>query len=121
MLSPGSALPTIGASGAIAGVLGAYTVCWPRARVLTLVPIFYFIRIIELPALVVLGFWFLIQLLQGAASLGIPFDHGGTAYWAHVGGFAAGVVLIRLLPGGEQGRPPHHRQRNTRPWDGYYR
>ena len=88
----------MGASGAIAGVLGAYAVCWPKARVLTIVPIFYFISFIEVPALFVLGFWFVLQLLQGAASLGVQFAHGGVAYGAHVGGFVVGALLIGLLP-----------------------
>jgi len=111
VLSPGSKLPTIGASGAIAGVLGAYAVCWPRARILTIVPIFYFIHFVELPALLVLGFWFLIQFVQGAASLGVAFDHGGVAYWAHVGGFVAGVLLIKLLPG------QRYKRRREQQWD----
>ncbi|MFO8008394.1 MAG: rhomboid family intramembrane serine protease, partial [Candidatus Brocadiia bacterium] len=81
-----------------AGVLGAYAVCWPRARVLTLVPIFYLIHFVELPALVVLGMWFLVQFLQGAASLGVQFAHGGVAYWAHIGGFVAGVALVKVWP-----------------------
>ncbi|MCK4374287.1 MAG: rhomboid family intramembrane serine protease [Candidatus Brocadiae bacterium] len=98
VLDPNSPVPIIGASGAIAGVLGAYVVCWPRARVLTLVPFFYFIHFVHLPAYFVLGFWFLIQFFQGAASLGVQFTHG-VAYWAHVGGFAAGAVLMYLLPG----------------------
>ncbi len=97
-LSPASKLPTVGASGAIAGVLGAYAVTWPKARVLTIIPIFYFIHFAELPALIVLGFWFVIQLLMGTASLGVAFDHGGTAYWAHIGGFVTGALLALLLP-----------------------
>lgn len=113
-LAPGSELPTIGASGAIAGVLGAYAVCWPRARVVTLVPILYFIHLIELPALLVLGFWFLVQLLQGAASLGVQFSHGGVAYGAHVGGFVVGAALIKLLP---RRKPPGRQgRRGGRPW-----
>jgi len=97
VLSPGVALPTIGASGAVAGVLGAYVVCWPRARIVTLIPLFLFFYVVELPAAFVLGFWFLMQLLQGAASLGVRFAHGGVAYGAHVGGFVVGMLLIRLL------------------------
>ncbi len=96
-LYPHSKVPTLGASGAIAGILGAYVVRWPGARILTLLILFIFIRIIELPALLVLGFWFLIQFYQGAASLGVHFSHG-VAYWAHVGGFVTGAVLMTILP-----------------------
>ena len=104
IISPGSPVPMIGASGAIGGVLGAYIVCWPRARVLTLVPFFYFIHLLELPALLVLGLWFVFQFLGGAASLGAA-PGGGVAHWAHIGGFLAGVVLIKLLPARRGGRP----------------
>jgi len=98
VLGPGVDMPTIGASGAVAGVLGAYVVCWPRARVLTLLPVFLFFRFVELPAVVVLGFWVLIQFLQGAASLGVQVAHGGVAYGAHVGGFVIGALLVNVLP-----------------------
>jgi len=97
--APGSTVPMIGASGAIAGVLGAYMVSYPYARVTTLVPLFMFITFVELPALLVLGFWFVIQLLNGTASLGAEFSGaaGGVAWWAHIGGFVAGIVLVLLL------------------------
>jgi len=98
VLNPSSQLPVIGASGAIAGVLGAYIVCWPHARVVTLLPMLYFITFVELPAVIVLGFWFVVQLFGGTISLGAEFAHGGVAYWAHVGGFVAGVFAIRVLP-----------------------
>ena len=87
----GSAVPAIGASGAISGVLGAYLVMFPKARVLTLIPLGYFIRIAELPALAVLGMWFVIQLFSGTLSLGGA--GGGVAWWAHIGGFVAGMAL----------------------------
>jgi membrane associated rhomboid family serine protease len=96
VLDPDSTVPIVGASGAIAGVLGAYAVRWPHARVLTLVPLFVIFTFIELPALIVLGMWFLLQFLQGAASIGVQFTHG-VAYWAHVGGFVAGAALIYPL------------------------
>ncbi|MGD2174299.1 MAG: rhomboid family intramembrane serine protease [Candidatus Brocadiaceae bacterium] len=98
VLRPHSGIPTIGASGAIAGALGAYAACWPRARILTLVPVFFFLHFIELPAVFVLGMWFLVQFLQGTASLGVTFAHGGVAYWAHVGGFLAGLILVKVWP-----------------------
>jgi len=96
-LSPGSVMPTVGASGAIAGVLGAYLVTYPRSRVLTFVPVFFLPWFVEIPAVVYLVFWFLMQLLEGIGSLGMPVETGGVAVWAHVGGFVAGVVLVKLL------------------------
>jgi membrane associated rhomboid family serine protease len=95
LLEPSSAVPTVGASGAIAGVLGGYAVLFPKARVLTLVPLGFFLQLMELPALVVLGLWFAIQALSGIFSLG--WQGGGIAWWAHVGGFLAGVILVRLF------------------------
>ena len=94
-LDPSSALPTVGASGAIAGVLGGYAVLYPKARVLTLVPLGFILQLMELPALVVLGLWFAIQAVSGLFSLG--WQGGGIAWWAHVGGFLAGVLAIRLF------------------------
>ncbi len=94
-----SAIPSVGASGAIAGVMGAFFVLYPRARVLTLVP-FFFVFFMWLPAWVVLGYWFIAQFLSGAAN-SISMRGGnasGIAFWAHVGGFIAGVVLIKLFP-----------------------
>jgi membrane associated rhomboid family serine protease len=94
-----SSLPTVGASGAIAGVLGAYLVLYPSARVITLVPIFLFVRIVEIPALVYLGFWFVSQLFNGLFSLAntAVFQSGGVAWWAHIGGFVFGLAIIRLI------------------------
>jgi len=92
-------VPSVGASGAIAGVLGAYVVSYPRARVLTLVPIFIFIQIIEIPAVILLGLWFLLQFFSGAASLATTSaGAGGVAWWAHVGGFVIGIILVGLFP-----------------------
>ncbi len=91
-----STVPTVGASGAIAGVLGAYFLLYPRARVLTLVPIFFYPLFIEIPAFFYLGFWFLTQLLSGGlAETG--GQAGGIAWWAHVGGFVAGLILVRFF------------------------
>ncbi len=96
-----SDLPTVGASGAIAGVLGAYALRYPGARVVTLVPLFFFIRIVALPAWVVLGLWFLLQLLLGIGTLGHT-PTGGIALWAHIGGFAFGWLAMLAVAG----RPP---------------
>ena len=96
-LSPSSSIPTIGASGAIAGVMGAYMVLFPYSRVITLVPILFFFHIIEVPAYFFLAFWFLLQLGSGLASLSVRdtvLAHG-VAWWAHIGGFAAGLVVAR--------------------------
>lgn len=93
---PHSLVPTIGASGAIAGVMGAYFLLYPRARVLSLVPIFIFLQIIELPAYLFLGVWLVIQFLQGTAAI-TQHAGGGVAWWAHIGGFlVGGVVLVAL-------------------------
>ena len=100
-LTPGSSVPVLGASGAIAGVLGAYIFLFPRARVVTLVPIFFFISLIEVPAIIFLGFWFFSQLFSGLASIGAQAAQG-VAWWAHIGGFAVGLVLCSLF----SRRPP---------------
>ena len=92
--SPGSAMPAIGASGAIAGVMGAYYVMFPRAKILTVIPIFIFPWFIELPAFIFLGWWFLLQLFSGTVTLVIPATGGGVAWWGHIGGFIAGIVLV---------------------------
>jgi membrane associated rhomboid family serine protease len=98
LVSPDSIAPTLGASGAIAAVLGGYLLLYPRARVLTLVFIVFFVTIVEVPAVLLLGFWFLEQLYFGAAGLASPFGGGeGVAYFAHIGGFAFGLLLIRLF------------------------
>ena len=93
----GSNIPTIGASGAVAGVLGGYLVLFPTARVLTLVP-FFFLILANLPAWLILLYWFVIQFFSGAMSLGAGRgEAGGVAWWAHVGGFVLGALLVRLL------------------------
>src|SRR5213078_2510396 len=104
----GSNVPAIGASGAIAGVLGAYLVLYPKQRVTTLIPIFIFIAIREIPAIFLLGFWFVLQLFAGAGSLGVPNADvtGGVAYFAHIGGFLLGMVLIVLMGGLRRPPPP---------------
>ena len=95
-ISPDSTIPMIGASGAISGVLGAYLLLFPRARVLVLFPIWIFWRVFYVPALLLLVFWFGMQLLSGLAVLGADIN-GGVAFWAHVGGFVAGMLLIPIF------------------------
>src|SRR4051794_25338403 len=95
-INPGSTSPTLGASGAIAAVLGGYALLYPRARVLTLIFIIIFVTVIELPALLVLGVWFLLQLLT-AASQPLHGAGGGVAYFAHIGGFVFGLLFIRMF------------------------
>lgn len=93
LVNPLSEVPMVGASGAISGVLGAYLLLYPRAQVETLLLLGYFVRLVRLPALVVLGMWIFTQLLSGLASLGLQAT-GGVAWFAHIGGFAAGVILV---------------------------
>jgi membrane associated rhomboid family serine protease len=92
-MSPSSIVPMVGASGAISGVMGAYVVLYPRVRVHMLIVLFVFITRIAVPAYLMLGYWFLLQLLGGAAAQG----EGGVAFWAHVGGFLAGAILIQVF------------------------
>jgi membrane associated rhomboid family serine protease len=96
--NPSSIITTVGASGAIAGVLGAYLYLYPRNRVKTLVTLGWFWDVVEIPAYYVLGAWFVLQVVNGAVGWG-GLQGGGVAYWAHVGGFVAGVVLILILGG----------------------
>lgn len=107
LFDPNSAIPSVGASGAIAAVLGAYLLMFPTARIVALVPFFFFTQIIELPALLMLGFWFVAQLFSGLGSLAVPSAQaqGGIAYWAHVGGFVFGMVAL-----------PFFRERRRSPW-----
>jgi len=92
--NPSSAVPMVGASGAIGGVMGAYVLLFPQARITTLLFLGFFSRLIEVPAIVMLGYWFVIQILSGAVA---DTGGGGVAFWAHVGGFLAGIVLIHLF------------------------
>lgn len=95
LVNPASSIPAVGASGAISGIMGAYVLLYPRVRVLTWFPPFFFL---SLSAFFLLGYWFLIQLAMGAITLGPEVgEHGGIAVWAHVGGFVAGLVLIKLF------------------------
>jgi membrane associated rhomboid family serine protease len=95
LTAPNSQVPMVGASGAIAGVLGAYMIRFPRAKILTLIFFGFFIRIVAIPALYVLGFWFVLQLLFALPSIGST--SGGVAFFAHVGGFLAGIVLFKVF------------------------
>jgi membrane associated rhomboid family serine protease len=107
--NPYSRVPTVGASGAIAGVMGAYVIKFPRARITTLVPIFVFITTLEIPAVFLLLYWFAIQFFSGVGSIGYSqVSSGGVAWFAHVGGFLAGMLLVSLF--GEK-------QRWTARWD----
>jgi len=105
VFNPHSMVPNVGASGAIAGVLGAYFLLFPHSRVVTLVP-FFFLFTVEIPAFVFLGIWFLMQFLSGAASLGRTAAlGGGIAWWAHIGGFVAGMLLLSLFARRRPARP----------------
>lgn len=107
LLQHNSMVPNVGASGAIAGVLGAYLLLFPRARVVTLLPLFLFFPVVEIPAFFFLGIWFLMQFFSGAATLGrTDALSGGVAWWAHIGGFLAGMLLLRVfLPRNAAKRP----------------
>ena len=106
MLNSNSTVPTVGASGAIAGVMGAYLIKFPRAYIRTLVFIVIFITTIDVPAFVLLLYWFAIQFFSGIGSVGYSAESsGGVAWFAHVGGFLAGMALMMLLPGQQRARP----------------
>jgi membrane associated rhomboid family serine protease len=109
VIDPRSEVPLVGASGAIAAALGAYIVLFPGARILSLVFLGFFYQLLEVPAIVLLGFWFLLQLINGVTALGAATAQGGVAFFAHIGGFALGVVvglLLRVVGAGTaRGRP----------------
>jgi len=102
LVDPSSRVPSIGASGAVAGVLGAYLLLYPQHRINSLIFLGYFVRMVQLPAMLVLGFWIVLQLFTGLASFGVET---GVAYWAHIGGFAAGMALILPVFLGRRQRP----------------
>jgi rhomboid family protein len=104
VIDPHSAVPLVGASGAIAAALGAYIVLFPGARILSLVFLGFFYQLIEVRAVFVLGFWFVLQLVDGIASLGLAGAEGGVAFFAHIGGFMAGVGMGLLIRGSAAGR-----------------
>jgi membrane associated rhomboid family serine protease len=105
-MDPDATVPTVGASGAIAGVLGGYIVLFPRARVVTLIFIIFFVTLVEVPAVYVLGFWFVQQVLFGALDIGASGAEGGIAYFAHIGGFVFGLLAIKLFADGRKQRRP---------------
>jgi membrane associated rhomboid family serine protease len=108
LLDTGATIPTGGASGAVSGVLGAYALLHPRARVLTLIFIIFFVTLVEIPAMIMLGAWFILQFLPAVGQLALPDvsgQSGGVAYFAHVGGFVVGLALIKLLARREQEEP----------------
>jgi membrane associated rhomboid family serine protease len=94
-----SSIPLLGASGAVAGILGCYYVLFPYSKIRTLVFIFFFVTIIDISAPIMLGYWFLLQLISGAVSLPFMNDQGGIAFWAHVTGFIVGVIFANLFKG----------------------
>jgi membrane associated rhomboid family serine protease len=99
IMSPASRVPMIGASGAVSGVLGAYLVLFPHAGILTLLTVGFFVRMVRVPALIVLGLWIVVQVINGTVSYSMASGggEGGVAWFAHVGGFAAGLILLFLL------------------------
>jgi membrane associated rhomboid family serine protease len=111
MFEPDSGIPMVGASGAISGVMGAYLLLYPRVRVFTIVPLGFFITNIALPAWTMLLYWAFLQIVGGFARIGA--EGGGTAFWAHVGGFVAGFVLIKLFE--RRDRVASHTSRHWRP------
>jgi membrane associated rhomboid family serine protease len=107
-LNPNSAVPALGASGAIAGVMGCYVRMFPFARIVVVIPILFLPLFFEMPALVFVGIWFLLQVLQGTAELLAPFASGGVAWWAHVGGFLAGLAFGPLLAASRRSYRPYY-------------
>jgi membrane associated rhomboid family serine protease len=116
MTDTGSVVPMIGASGAISGILGAYLLLYPRAQVLVLIPLGFFTRLMYVPAGLVLGLWFLLQIISGSVSVGQ--GGGGVAWFAHIGGFLAGMILVGLFKrrSVKLFNPPHHHSRRLQPW-----
>lgn len=111
VMTPNPRLPTVGASGAIAGVMGAYMAKFPGARIVTLVPVFFFLTTIEVPAVVILFYWFILQLFSGLGSLVQASAQAGIAWFAHAGGFVAGIIYLQLL-----GSRPRYGRRRDLSW-----
>lgn len=111
LTNPGSRIPTVGASGAIAGVMGAYLIKFPRSKIVTLVPIFIFVTTMEIPAVFMLLYWFVLQIFSGFGSAGTSnVSQGGVAWFAHIGGFLAGMLLIKIMGTKDRysNRPEYH-------------
>jgi membrane associated rhomboid family serine protease len=109
-VSPNSRIPTVGASGAIAGIMGAYMIKFPHSRILSLVTIVFFFTTVEIPAWIMLIYWFVIQFFSGVGTLGSSqVSQGGVAFFAHIGGFIAGIVLISVMGA----RQPYSSRRET--------
>ena len=111
VIAPESTVPMLGASGAIAGVLAGYLLLYPGASIVTIIPVFFFVEVARVPAYLVIGFWFVLQLGNGLAGLGTASATGGTAWFAHIGGFAAGLILA--LPAWYATRRRVRRRRRT--------
>ena len=111
LVSGSSRIPTVGASGAIAGVMGGYLVKFPRSKILTLVPIFVFVTTMEIPAVFILLYWFVIQFFSGIGNLSQVNETGGVAFFAHIGGFLAGMILIYIMGSG-----PRYSKRQEYNW-----
>ncbi len=111
LVSGNSRIPTVGASGAIAGVMGGYLVKFPRSKIVTLVPIFVFVTTMEIPAVFILLYWFVIQFFSGFGNLGQVNETGGVAFFAHIGGFLAGMILIYIMGSG-----PRYSKRQEYNW-----
>lgn len=116
--NPNSLVPTLGASGAIAAVLGAYIILYPNSRVICLVFLGFFITTVAVPAVVVLGLWIVLQIVSATIGGGMTPGGGGVAYWAHIGGFMAGVIGILLLGGSRLARDRRQDRRFNRSWYG---
>lgn len=112
---PNSGIPTVGASGAIAGVMGAYFILYPGARIWTLVPVFIFVQFVEIPAFIFLGFWIIMQFLIGTFSMSLGPTQGGVAWWAHIGGFAAGAILVFFFKKRKRSLPRQYADQQL-PW-----
>ena len=97
LMSPTSTIPMIGASGAIAGILGAYLLLFPSAKIVTLVPLGFFLEAVELPAFLFLGMWFLLQWVEGLTVIGQVANAGGVAFWAHISGFVSGIISVAMM------------------------
>ncbi len=113
--NPNSGIPTVGASGAIAGVMGAYFILYPASRIWTLVPVFIFVQFVEIPAVIFLGFWIIMQFLIGTFSMNLGPTQGGVAWWAHIGGFAAGAILVFIFRKRKRNLPRQYADQQL-PW-----